>query len=378
MANVFSRVIEERGLFKDERFLYPEFIPEKLPHREKEIETIASCLKPLAEERKGRNLFISGTTGIGKTACVKYVLRELEDYTSKAKGHYINCFQTNTKYGILSEITNFMGFPLPRRGLSSDEAYAKIKEAAGKCGFMPIVVLDEFDRSIAKGEGSELLYDLLRIAEFGKKPFTVVLISNDEGLTSKLDDRVRSSLMAENMKFEAYSPLQLKEILAERCGLAFHDDIVEKDSIALAAAHSAKLGGDARVAIGSLLAAGRIAQKENAKSLRPEHLRKAFEKVDAASVLKAIPFLTATEGEMLEVIAKNDGITSGELYCIIDRNWKNPPGERMKREIIEKLIGLRVIKAEEISLGNRGKTRKIKLNASPKAVLEKLGKEAGK
>lgn len=377
--NLFEKTIDETGVFRDESTLYPEYLPEKMPAREKEIETIASALRPLASGKRGRNLFVFGPPGTGKTSCIKFVLKELSEYTSMAKGHYINCFQTNTRYGILSEIINFLGFDFPRRGLSSEEAYSKINEAIGKCGFMPIIVLDEFDRAIASGSGSETLYDLLRVSsEKGKEQFTTILVSNDPTLTARIDDRARSSLLPESLSYEKYTPMQLKEILRERCRLAFRENTVPEDAIALAAAHSAKLGGDARIAIESLLAGGRIAEKEGANSLKIGHLRKAFETVDSASAVKAIPFLSDDEKKMLEVVAENDGAISGKIYDAFDRKTKGKLAERSKRILLEKLEEARLIETEETSLGNEGRTRTIKLKAGKKAVMEKLGQEGAK
>ncbi|MBI2470116.1 MAG: cell division control protein Cdc6, partial [Planctomycetes bacterium] len=45
----------------------------------------------------------------------------------------------------------------------------------------------------------------------------------------------------------------------ERCEKAFSSNAVEEDAVNVAAAHSDKIGGDARVAIDILLKAGRLA-----------------------------------------------------------------------------------------------------------------------
>jgi cell division control protein 6 len=208
--------------------------------------------------------------------------------------------------------------------------------------------------------------------EHGKVPFTVVLISNNKNLTAMLDDRARSSLMAEEMHFDAYKPEQLKKILRTRAKHAFMEGAISEDAIALAAAHSAKLGGDARIAIESLLAAGRLAERENAEEVTAAHLRKSFSSVDAASALKAIPHLPDNEKEMLRIIAEKGGISSGELYGLFDTKCGGL-SERAKRQLLDDLISLRIIKAEEVSLGNKGRTRKLDLNAGRNAVLERLG-----
>ena len=93
--NLFQRASRERSVFQDERFLYPEFIPELLPHREKEIESLVYCFDPILKGRKPLNVFLVGPTGVGKTVSAKYVLRELEDNFDRVKSLYLNCFEYN-------------------------------------------------------------------------------------------------------------------------------------------------------------------------------------------------------------------------------------------------------------------------------------------
>src|SRR3989344_8576919 len=261
---LFQQRSTEKNVFLDERFLYPEFIPEKLPHREKETESLAYCFRPILEARKPLNVFLAGPTGVGKTVCTKYVLRELEESYGRAKSLYLNCFEYNSRPSVLAAIANFTGAVVPRRGLATDEVFSKLVESLGKCGFTPIVVLDEVDQLMLSEENAKLLYDLLRIVEsHAKLRLGIVLISNDTSLTAKLDPRIRSSLAEQTIVFDAYAPQQLKSILSERAELAFMKGTIGADVIGVAAAHSGKLGGDCRVALESLLRAGRIAERKN-------------------------------------------------------------------------------------------------------------------
>src|SRR3989338_9206864 len=116
--NLFSVRSGEMSVFLDERILYPEYIPERLPFREKEINSLVYCFDPVLRGRKPLNVFLAGPTGVGKTACVKYVLRELEESFDRAKSIYLNCFEYNSRPAVLSAIANFVGGAIPRRGLA--------------------------------------------------------------------------------------------------------------------------------------------------------------------------------------------------------------------------------------------------------------------
>ncbi|MCX8158272.1 MAG: AAA family ATPase [Candidatus Diapherotrites archaeon] len=370
MKDIFRINHAEMSVFKDETILYPDYLPEKLPGRQKEIEEIASCLRPLLFGKMPRNMFLYGSTGVGKTACVKFVLKKLTEEVERRyyeiKSFYINCFQINTKYSIFTEISNYMGFTTPRRGLSCDEVYATIKEAIRKVKFYPIITLDEFDKVLNKQDASEVLYNLSRITDSDKK-FCLIIISNDESLISRLDDRARSSLMPIVIKFENYGQKELKEILVERSNLAFKENCIEYEAIALAAAKAAKLGGDARVAINAILEAGRIADHENSSKVKIDHVKKAFEKTEFVSKLKALKYLGQKEKNVLKIISSKDGITSGEVYEILDK-MDIKMSERSKRYALEKLEKLGLIKTTKLQLGNKGKTRRIYVNFEKEAL----------
>src|SRR2546425_6987871 len=94
---------EESRIFKNEEVLYPEYLPDVLPHREEQVKLLARNLTPASEGRKPQNTFVYGTPGIGKTAATKYVFREFESY-SGIKTVYINCWDFKTSLAILSQI----------------------------------------------------------------------------------------------------------------------------------------------------------------------------------------------------------------------------------------------------------------------------------
>ncbi len=374
--NIFEKASLEGAIFKNENYLYPEFVPERLPHREPEIDALVYCFSPIANGAKPHNVFVHGKTGTGKTVTVKYVMNELQEHTDRAKALYINCFEFSSRASVLSEVANFIGAAAPRRGLSTDEIYSKLLESARRMQFTPIIILDEADQLSANGkdDASKLLYDLLRIIEYGKIRFGLALISNSEEFLAKLDSRVRSSLAEERIEFEPYSPVQLKEILRERAEFAFLPNALENEVINVAAAHAAKLGGDCRIAIESLWKAGRIAEKEGAKKITLKHLRSAFEIIENSPGRKPSNFLSEIEKGMLKIILQEKQINSGELFKKYNGGAEEKLSERRLREIVSNLEKKQVISSEGINLPERGRTRKISLKISPSALAEKLGK----
>jgi cell division control protein 6 len=364
--NVFSKTAKLHEVFKNERFLYPEFVPERLPFRDAQIDELVFSLKPLSEGRKARNVFAFGSTGTGKTATIKFVLKELQEFTDRVKALYLNCFEKNSRHAVLVELANALGAAVPERGLSTAEVHSEAMQLLKAQQFSPILVLDEFDQLLAN-DGVELLYDILRIPEQGLKPIPVILVSNNPELLALLEGRVKSSLQAVSLNFEPYSPMQLKEILKQRAEYAFIEGVLEKEVINVAAAHSAKLGGDARIAIESLLNAGRIAERENSAKVGLKHLKQAFEAVEPSIGRKKIPLLSKDEKTLLAVLSKHPGgIDSGGLFkafCKVGGKIS----ERHFRGIVSSLEKQKVLNAEQTTKG-RGKTRIIKLNVKKESL----------
>lgn len=364
MANVFSSLPEKReGIFTNEDALKPEFIPETLPGRENELIQIALALRPLAESVgvKGRNLFIFGPPGSGKTVSARRALRDLSEYSDKVWCFYVNCWQYATRHAVFSQLALLAGEPLPRRGLAADEVFERFTGVVRTSKKNAVVVLDEFDRLLQAGN-DKVLYDLARAKELSGANFTQILISNDVELLSKLDARVRSSLQPMTLEFKQYSPTQLKKILMERAVHAFHENVLSKEALALCAACGAKAGGDARVALQALYEAGRNAEQRGARIVELVDARKAVleQEVLNASKEKRLIGLTRLEESVLSVLREaGKPLESGELYSLLN----DVASERSLRTCLSLLQLKKLVILEEKcgGKGERGRTRLVKL-----------------
>jgi len=339
-------------LIKNENVLLPEYIPELMPGREKEIKDISYNFKISLDGRKPQNLLVYGTPGTGKTAVIKNITKQLQDYSNKVKIIHINCWHIGTRYGIISEIARNVGFMAPLKGLSIEEIFTRISEIILRKKIVVIVILDEMDKLIISGFG-DVLYDLSRMNEVYNVKISVVGIINELNLITTLDPRIRSSVINSDVEFKPYSVPELKKILIERAKLAFYD--FDEDAIGLAAAYGYKLNGDARISISILLNAGRIAEKKGASKLNVEHVEEAFKSKSyiMRKVEKNEVQLNSEEKKIIDILKKGE-VTSGELYKKLpDMN------ERTIRNYIKKLEETGLIELKEVV--GKGKTRVIKM-----------------
>jgi len=351
MANIFEKSVNS-GIVKDERFLYPDYVPERLPFRDNEISELVFSLKPASQGKKPTNMFVFGRPGTGKTVTLKHVLNELTEYSDRTKCLYINCFENSSRHSILAKITNFLGYAVPFRGVGSEEIYERFVALLNQKKFIPIIVFDESEQLLNE-ESKKLLYDLSRLSEQKKLFIGLVFISNDEFFLSKLDDRIRSSLQAGQLKFEKYSPTELKQILSQRAKYTFSSNALEDDVIPLCAAHAAKNGGDARIAIDVLLKAARLAQKQSSSKVKVEHVRASFIQ-DKPVKIELSSNLTKQESLILDFI-KNKEIDAGSLYESLSKDF----ADRTLRKAVSSLEDKKLLETRKVQKG-KGFTRLIK------------------
>jgi cell division control protein 6 len=302
------------GVFTREAHLAPDFVPPSLPGREAHLRELASLLQPAARGQKPASAFLHGPPGTGKTATARYVLRQLEEASSRALPVYVNCWQESTRLAVLSRIAVALRLPLPRRGLAEDEVLSRVMESLRRDQRVLLAVLDEVDRL----EGRDrVLYDLSRAAEVHRVPAGTIAVSNDPTVLARLDGRVRSSLAARSLEFRAYSPPELKAILAERAKLAFRPGAVAPEAIAVAAAIAARSGGDARLALELLLRAGRHADEHGASQVGAAEVRAASEPFKARAAVELPAELGRGEELMLKVLKAMPGARKGGVEAAL-------------------------------------------------------------
>ena len=356
MANIFRELSREQGLFRDEKVFLPDYLPDELLHREKEIKEIAFALKNAGEGKRPENIVLIGPSGTGKTSCAKFVSKQLAEYARGALPIYVNCWEKPTRYGILNHIITSLGEMMPRRGYAVDEISDKMVEVIRREKRIPIIILDEFDRLFATdSDEQKILYDLGRANENFSLSIGIIAITNHKDVLIKLEPRVRSSLVQRSLEFQKYTPQQLKDILNERAKNGFVSGVLDSEVVPLCAAIAGKNNGDCRLAINTLWLAGKEAEREGAKKVLISHVKSVQQKAQERNEERLEGRLTELDQEILDAIRDAGGaLTSGELYAKLKKE------ERTIRLHLPELERLGFIKIEESREG-QGRTRLIRL-----------------
>lgn len=308
---LFDSLNEENRIFKNELAFNQEYIPEEILHRENQIKEIAYSLKGIVKGVK-ENVFLHGPTGTGKTSCARYVLRELENYSEKAVGIYLNCWNYSTRYSVLNQIAYSLDSFVPRRGLAADQLIEIITDFSKSEGKVPVVILDEVDMLGKKGE-ADVLYDLLRMEESLGGKIVCILITNEQEFIAKLDRRVKSSFAQKTIQFCPYRPSELRDILKERARIGLLPESYGEEVLGICAGFGARHRGDARIAIKLLFNSAKEAEKQGNKKIEVSDVEKCKNEVLFEIEEGKKELLNENEKKVLETIG-GEWNESSELY----------------------------------------------------------------
>jgi cell division control protein 6 len=392
MMQSLNDMLVESKIFADRAVLSPHYTPKKLLFRDKEINNIEKALAPSLKGERGRNLFIYGKTGTGKTSCARYVIEEVKNIpNTKARISYINCRIYNTRYRVLNKIVSDHLPTYAKRGYGTVDLYEKLTSWIEEDSKILVIALDEID--VVK-DLDDLVYTLTRINSDIKAGGVAIMgISNKVSFKEVLDPRSLSTLYETELVFPQYYATELYAIIEGRVAEGFKSNVMRDEVLHLIAATSAKEGGDARLSLKILSKAGELAEEREDKEVTVKDAEDAIKIAENEIVydlivtlpehhklvLYSIAMLTQSGGSYKKL---TDGVDtylfSGEVYnrykSITESLHKEAKSERWYRKYLSELEMQGLISAFESGKGIRGHTKLIKLMYPPqktKDVLEK-------
>lgn len=343
-------------LFKNEIALDYDFLPKLMPYREYQQKYVVNCIKPLLMERNGKNVFIFGAPGIGKTTAIRFVLRDLEEETEDVETIYINCWQKNTSYKIIVEICNILGYKLTHNK-KTDELFEVVKGILNKKAV--VFALDEVD----KLEDYDFLYMILE--NIYRK--SVVLITNFKEWLESLDERVKSRLVADMLEFKPYNLTETRGILKQRMGYAFIPNSWDDEAIELIVKKTADLE-DIRTGLHLMKQAANNAEARSKRKVSIEDAKEAIKKIEEFSIKNSTD-LEAEEQAILNIAKELSGKKIGELYEEYKRKGGHLVYKSFQRKI-EKLRKSKFLDVEKKMGGQGGSTTIINYKKVTKTLDE--------
>jgi cell division control protein 6 len=341
--SLFKDMLKEgESLFKNEYALDFEFVPKMLPYRENQQKYIATCIMPLIQDRNGKNLFIFGAPGIGKTAAMRWVFRDLEAETDEVMPIYINCWQKNTTHKVILEICDALDYRFTQNK-KTEELFKIIKELLNNKRV--IFAFDEID----KAEDFDFLYMILE--EVYKK--SIFLITNYKDWILDLDERIKSRLLPEMLEFKQYNRDETAGILKERMKYAFVSGVWNDDAFSLIAEKTADVK-DIRSGLHLLREAGLAAESVSSRKIDLEHAKTAIQKLDEFNIKKAEE-LDEDSRFILGIIKENSDKRIGDLHKIYAQKGGNGTYKTFTRKV-ERLNDGKFVSTKKIIGGKEGTT----------------------
>lgn len=308
-------ITPEDHIFRNEDALRDHY-PDRILERDDKLDEYLNMFTEVVRNKRPRNVFVYGPTGVGKTIGTKAVLdrvhQSIEEYDysqnpeidePRLKTVHLECKDLNTSYQVAAHLINELRKNTDRdriktTGYPEGEMYSMLfDELRAVDESHVIVALDEID---SIGDDDTLLYKLPRCNNDNSANHIdpddtkvgVVGITNDGTFKDQLDPRAKSTLCDREIHFPPYDANELQTILRDRAEDAFHDGVLDGDVIPLAAAFAAQRSGYARTALDLLYEAADVASTGDAATVSEEHVRTAEDRIQQGAIVTEVQGLS--------------------------------------------------------------------------------------
>ena len=383
-------------IFADIDVLDPDRIPspDEFVERKDEMQTIASGLRHMINGNSGRNMMITGDTGLGKTMCARITVNELSrkmDEGQSFRHEYFNDLESERD--TLQKLSRALDLvpenkTEPYQGTNLSFYYDLLVEKLKQEEIYLVITFDEVDRLMSNkkegkpaSHGNSMLKQLLEVRKELKNSdaesgLTLICITNDSSVPGDLSAKVKDRFGREGLHFSSYNALQLRNILEKRAEKAFQPSVVGDGVVSKTASLVARDSGSARRAIELLRKAGELADENGDEVIECEkHVEAAHQALERDEILEAIKSLPKhNKITLYAIITSYSGnkLATGDVYESYKEICRNRAeltedeilSQRSISDHIKKMDMQGIIQARTVSKGRYGRTREITINFS--------------
>lgn len=317
-----------------------------LPCREDEFTSIYLNLETAIKEEAGCCIYVSGTPGVGKTATIREVVRELKDISSQGLLNdfdflEINCLKLLTPYSAYEKLWQH----IYNRKVTPANAALLLEKYFNDDGTefpesfprKPLVVLmDELDQIVTKTQN--VMYNFFNWPTIVRSKLIVIAVANTMDLPERvLSNKISSRLGLRRIQFVGYTFEQLGTIIAHRLEMLTKQDrrkvTVSADAAGFASRKVASVSGDARRALAICRRAVEIAEEEylqtakdvpeeeQAYSIQLKHISAAINETTNSPISQVLTSLSFASKLVLVAVllrTRRSGLAENTLGDIMD------------------------------------------------------------
>lgn len=244
--------------------LHVSTVPESLPCRKTEFNTVYNHLSAAIMEGTGACIYISGTPGTGKTATVREVVaqlnaavlaEEMDDFIF-VEINGMKVTDPHQSYSLLWEALKGDRVS-PSHALDLlDREFSHPSPRRVSC----VVLMDELDQLVTKNQS--VMYNFFNWPALRHSRLIVLAVANTMDLPERtLSNKISSRLGLTRITFPGYRHTDLMEIVSTRLANV-PGNIVDSDAVQFASRKVAAVSGDARRALDICRRAVEIAEQE--------------------------------------------------------------------------------------------------------------------
>lgn len=326
-----------------ERIFEEGFVPNDIVHRDQETDALARTLDPLTTGDQPNNIFLTGSTGTGKTCIARFTLNRLQREAPSVNIQYVNCWDNHSRFNAFRRILDGVDQTLDihRQSTPTDLLLERIRSV---CENPYVIILDEVDQLDDMG----VLYSLKRTSDLW-----MILITTDENdrFFGRIDDRIKSRFQSSTqLELDPYETNTLISILQDRVEAGLRPDAIKRPQLKMIADAA---DGNAETAINTLYTAAHNAEQEHQKEISNDHVRDAIPEAKRSVRQKNIEKLKPSQKTLHDIITEYGEITPGELYNQYENKASSSKSKRTLRNHLSKMEHYNLI----ISKGKkRGRT----------------------
>ncbi|GGN84468.1 Cdc6/Cdc18 family protein [Haloarcula pellucida] len=324
-------MIVDRSVFDDSH------LPQRLQHRDAEVNQLARALEPAKQGDPADDLLISGPPGVGKSVLTRHTIDRL---ATRADVQYarIECMGQTTA-SIIRDVLGAIG-DRPPQNTAREDLCLQLRERVTD----PVVVVLDEASEVHETKALDRLADVEYIS-------MVVICYDPDDWLSQAPNRIARRFHGRQLRLDRYGVDELADILEPRAREGLEHGAVARDQLETIAD---EVAGVARFGIYSLLAAATLAKDRGHDEVLDVDVADAYPLAQEWMRQAALDSLAFHHHVLYEIIREAETIDSRTLHQRYDAiaddiyagRQRTPLIKRTRRDKLAKLHGYDLIGQE--------------------------------